>query len=86
MSTENLKISLQAARVNAGFTQKEAAEALGIPASTLGGWEKNSTKLSYIEAHRLAKLYGISPDLLFFGTKNELIRYLKSQSKKVKEK
>lgn len=83
MSRSDLKMTLEAARVNAGFTQAQAAERLGLKPSTLAGWEKDSTKLSYIEAHRLAKLYGITPDLLFFGNKYEFIRRIKQQSKAV---
>lgn len=85
MSRSDLKMTLEAARVNAGFTQAQAAERLGLKPSTLAGWEKDSTKLSYIEAHRLAKLYGITPDLLFFGNKYEFIRRIKQQSKAVDE-
>ena len=81
MSRSDLKMTLEAARVNAGFTQAQAAEKLGLKPSTLAGWEKDSTRLSYIEAHRLAKLYGITPDLLFFGNKYDFIRRIKEQSK-----
>lgn len=65
MSREDVKITLEAARVMAGYTQAEAARQLGVAPSTLASWESNSTKLSYLEANRLAKLYGIEPDLLF---------------------
>lgn len=79
MSAEDLKITLSAARVNAGYTQAQAAEKLGLKQTTLAGWEADSTKLSYIEAHKLAKLYGIKPDLLFFGKRNEFTRYLQGK-------
>lgn len=82
MTSENLKITLEAARINAGFTQKQAAEALDLKASTLAGWEKDSTKLSYLEAHRLAHLYGVNPDILFFGNKNEFIRFIRENKSK----
>lgn len=77
MDSNNIKITLTAARINAGYSQEEAAKILGLKPSTLAGWEKDSTKLSYVEANRLAKLYGIKPDLLFFGNRNEFIRYLR---------
>lgn len=79
MSRSDLKMTLEAARINAGYTQVEAAERLGLKPTTLAGWEKDSTKLSYVEAHRLAKLYGITPDLLFFGNKYDFIRKIKNQ-------
>lgn len=66
MSIKNIKLTLTAARVNAGYTQKEAAHKLDLKQSTLAEWERDSTKLSYIEAHRLAELYGIeNPDIIF---------------------
>ena len=37
------KISLKAARVNAGYSQKEAAELLGISNKTLCSWENGKT-------------------------------------------
>lgn len=79
MSRSDLKMTLEAARINAGYTQVEAAERLGLKPTTLAGWEKDSTKLSYVEAHRLAKLYGITPDLLFFGNKYDFIRKIKNK-------
>lgn len=79
MSSENIKMTLEAARINAGYTQAEAAAELGLKPTTLAGWEKDSTKLSYIQAHRLAKLYGIQPDLLFFGKKYDFISRIKEK-------
>lgn len=81
MDSNNIKITLTAARINAGYSQKEAAKILGLKPSTLADWEKDSTRLSYVEANRLAKLYGIKPDLLFFGDRNEFIRYLRRGAK-----
>ncbi len=77
MNTKNIKLTLQAARVNAGYKQAEAAKKLGIPQTTLSSWEKNSTKLSYLDAINIGKVYGVSPDLLFFGVKNEFIRSIR---------
>ena len=37
------KISLKAARVNAGLTQKEAAKKLNVSQKTLCSWEKSIT-------------------------------------------
>ncbi|MCT7706824.1 MAG: helix-turn-helix domain-containing protein [Lactobacillus iners] len=76
---KDVKFTLEAARVNAGYTQAEAAKTLGLKPTTLAGWEKDSSKLSYIEAHRLAKLYRITPDLLFFGKKYDFISKLKEK-------
>lgn len=72
------KITLRAARINAGLTQIQVSKALGIAPATLSGWEKNSTKLSFLEAIKLAKLYHIQPDNIFFGSENEFIRSRKA--------
>lgn len=74
LTKETFKMTLEAARRNMGYSQAEAAGMLGIHPQTLAAWEKDSTKLSYVEAHKLGKIYKVDPDLLFFGPKNEFIR------------
>ena len=74
MNKKAIKLTLEAARVNAGYKQSEAAKKLGITQSTLSNWENNSTKLSYIDAIKIGEVYGVEPDMLFFGNKNEFIR------------
>lgn len=74
MNKKVIKLTLEAARVNAGYKQSEAAKKLGITQSTLSNWENNSTKLSYIDAIKIGEVYGVEPDMLFFGNKNEFIR------------
>lgn len=59
------KISIKAARVNAGLTQKEAARRLGINPDTLAHYEKSgSGKLSLEMLRKLAELYRIPADFL----------------------
>ena len=60
------KISLAAARVNAGLTQTEAAEKIGVSQITISNWEtgKTSPKMSIVPT--IAALYKIPVhDLLF---------------------
>lgn len=67
-----LKISLEAARVNAGYTQKGAAALLGVSNKTLAYWEKAR---NYPPADKLAKmceLYGVSYDNLKILPNNTL--------------
>lgn len=80
MTAQNLKLTLEAARHNAGYSQSEAAARLNVHPQTLASWERDSSKLSYIEANKLAELYGVSTDVLFFGRKNEFIRSLRKQA------
>ena len=61
-----VKISIRAARVNAGFLLKEAADRLGISSKTLGNWEKGITFPSADKIPVICELYGVSYDNLNF--------------------
>lgn len=69
-SEKMLRITLEAARVNAGFTQKEAAEALKISNKTLVKWEKDASSVTFAQAERLCALYGIPYDNIIFLPSN----------------
>ena len=58
------KISIKAARVNAGLTQEEAAKQLGINPNTLASYEKKSGKLSLEMLKKMSELYRIPADFL----------------------
>lgn len=61
-----LKISLEAARVNAGLSQKDVAVKLKVSNKTVNNWEKGK---SYPNAERIAQLcdlYAISYDNINF--------------------
>ena len=64
----SLKISLEAARVNAKLTQQEAADGVGVTIQTLINWEKGRTSPTIDKAIALSKLYGINLDNLIFYT------------------
>lgn len=63
------KISLKAARVNAKFSQGEAAEFVGVAVSTLRNWENGTTCPDWIQFMKLCQLYGVSCDSIFFEKK-----------------
>lgn len=64
-----MMVTLKAARVNAGLTQKEAAHALGISKSTLANYEKYRTKPDIEKSVRIAALYRLTvDDIIFFDT------------------
>lgn len=67
-----LQISLRAARINAGFTQKEASAHLGISNKTLLNWEKGVTFPNMNMVSKICKLYGVSFDNLNFLPTNSL--------------
>lgn len=57
-----MEMTIKAARVNAGLTQRQAAVALGIGKSTLSNYEKYVTFPDILTAKKMADLYGVSVD------------------------
>lgn len=62
-------ITLEAARVNAGLSQKEAATQLGVNTATLSNWERGKTSPDVDKFKALCKLYGCPSDLIFLPKK-----------------
>ena len=61
-----VKITIRAARVNAGFSQKYAADRLGVSNKTLGNWEKGITFPPADKIPAICELYGVPYDMLNF--------------------
>lgn len=61
-----MEISLKAARINAGMTQKEVADALNLTKGTILSYEKYRTTPDITTAKKLADLYGVSVNDIFF--------------------
>lgn len=61
-----IKITLEAARVNAGLSQKEVANILKVSNKTVGSWEIGKTYPSAEKIDTLCKLYGIPYDNINF--------------------
>ena len=59
------KITLEAARVNAHFTQREAAIALGISVATLQNYESGRTTPDWNLVRRIEELYQYPIDFIF---------------------
>lgn len=60
------KMTLKAARVNAGYTQKEAAKRLSVSNKTLGNWEKGVSSPNAVKAAKICELYGVGYDNIIF--------------------
>ena len=54
------KITLKAARVNAGFTQSEAAEKLGKAKQTIAAWENGARSPKANDLITLCGVYGVT--------------------------
>lgn len=63
------KITLAAARVNAGHSQKAAAALLGISNKTLCAWENGNAYPNQPQIEALCKLYGTTYDQINFDVK-----------------
>ena len=61
-----IKISLAAARVNAGLTQKELAEKCGVSESTVLNWESGRSLPNVRKLNALETALGISLNYLRF--------------------
>lgn len=61
-----MKITLKAARVNAGFTLEQVAEKTGFARSTLSYWEKGKRSPKLDAMRCLCELYGVSIEDLSF--------------------
>ena len=70
MSEYPPKISLAAARVNAGYEQKEAAQRLGVTPPTLRSWERGDTLPDYQKVGEIESLYRYPKDFIFFGKRS----------------
>ena len=64
------QISLAAARVNAGMSQKDVARQMHITEATLVSWEKGNTEPKPSQARELEKIYNFPMDYIFFGSKS----------------
>ena len=60
-------------RKNAGLSQGAVAEKLGVSRQAVSKWERGDAVPDVDNFVKLATLYGVSFDLLYFGKENELL-------------
>lgn len=68
MNEQNLaffKVSLASARVNAGLSQCELAEILGVTKNTICNWEAGKTTPDYNQVRRISELSKIPINYIF---------------------
>lgn len=66
------RMSLKAARVNAGMTQKIAAKEIGVSNKTLCKWEKGETMPKADKIDKICTLYNVCYDNIIFLPTNSL--------------
>lgn len=64
------KISLEAARINAGLSQKEMAKILGVSNTTVCNWENGNSEPSASQLRKISELSGIPMDFIFVPDKS----------------
>lgn len=64
---QNLEISLEAARVNAGLSAEQVAFEMHVAPRDVEAWEKDSSELTVMQAKMLSELYRIPLDNMYFG-------------------
>lgn len=61
-----LRISLKAARVNAGLTQKESSEKFGVSQNLMIRWERDPSTMPAVYVRMIPEVYGLSVDHILF--------------------
>lgn len=64
------KITLQAARVNAGLTQEELAEKMGVSRVTVINWENGKSEMKTAYLYMFCGLTGFSEDDILLPVKS----------------
>jgi len=67
MNQKITQISLKAARINANLKQEDVAKVLKVSAETIRNYETGKTKPDIHTAYKLAEIYGVSIDNIFFA-------------------
>lgn len=60
------KMTLKAARVNAGYNQKEAGKLLDVSEDVISNWERGISYPDVIQLGKIEKVYKVSYDNLIF--------------------
>lgn len=76
------------ARIHAGLTQEQAAEALGVSRQTISNWENERTYPDIVSVVKMSDLYHISLDHLLKGEKptSDYLDYLGENTDVVKSR
>ena len=69
-----IKLTLRAARVNAGLKLIDAAKLFGINKDTLSKYEKDSTNVPRTFFVKIETIYNIPIENIFFGNQSEFFR------------
>lgn len=66
MMNEVPKMTLKAARVNAGLSQKEAGKRLNVSEDVVSNWERGLSFPDVIQLEKIERVYNVSYNNLIF--------------------
>ena len=67
---ETMPITLRAARINANYTQVEAARLIGVTTDTLSNWERGLSFPNVMHLQKIIEHYKVQYDELIFLPNN----------------
>lgn len=65
-----MAITLKAARVNAGYTQAQAADVIGVTADVISNWERGLSYPNVPNIQKIEKAYNLPYSEIIFLPKN----------------
>lgn len=71
-----MKLTLKAARVNKGLTQKEAGELIGVSKNVISNWERQISFPDVLQVQKIEKIYGVNfREIIFLPSESALSVY-----------
>lgn len=68
-----MKLTLKAARVNKGLTQKDAAKLMGVSRNVISNWERQISFPDVLQVKRIEEVYGLQfQEIIFLPSKSAL--------------
>lgn len=61
-----MKLTLKAARVNKGLTQKDAAKLIGVSRNVISNWERQISFPDVLQVKRIEEVYGLQFQEIIF--------------------
>lgn len=68
-----MQLTLKAARVNKGLSQKEAAKMIGVTEDTIGNWERGKSYPNVLLLKSIEEIYQVDYNDLIFLPKNNAL-------------
>lgn len=68
-----MKLTLKAARVNKGLTQKDAAKLMGVSRNVISNWERQISFPDVLQVKRIEEVYGLNfQEIIFLPSESAL--------------